>query len=141
MTIAETAGSSESSTCVRLSGLRIGMWRCRKHESLWLVVAPRFQKFVFLVERQQDSKTRSSFQGRNVARFRQRSMLEHLGAHSPFSSSYLYHDEDSCVFAFEVKYLAIRGVNYNNPLVRDGKLVLDACNVEKREFKNVGKCE
>eukprot|EP00890_Picochlorum_soloecismus_P003330 jgi/Picsp_1/3999/NSC_01511-R1_protein len=136
MTSAETEGSSESSTCVRLSGLRIGMWRCRKHESLWLVVAPRYLKFVFLVERQQD-KTRSSFQGRNVARFRQRSMLEHLGAHSPFSSSYMYEEEESCVFAFEVKYLAIRGVDYNNPLVRAGKLVLDACNVEKREFKNI----
>lgn len=134
---AETEKSSESSTCVRLSGLRIGMWRCRKHESLWLVVAPRFQKFVFLVELEQD-KSRSSFrQGRNVARFRQRSMLEHLGAHSPFSSSYMYGEEESCVFAFEVKYYAIRGVNYDNPLVRAGKLVLDACNVEKREFKNV----
>lgn len=121
-----------SSRAARLSGLRIGMWRSRKHETLWLIVAPKYSKFVFVVE-QQDTKVETPRRG---ALQRRSSMLRQLGAHSPFTASSVY-TEKSRVFCFDVRYSDIRGVDYLNPLVRSGKLVLDAFHVSKREFADV----
>lgn len=57
---------------------------------------------------------------------------------SPFNSTHWNSSSISdCVVAFEVEYDAVVGLDYSNPLCQDGRLVIEAGKVIKREFVSV----
>jgi hypothetical protein len=59
-----------------------------------------------------------------------------LTAASPFASA--AYSQQGCVHAFEIPFATIRGVDYSNPLCLEGRLVLEAASLRKREFPTVG---
>jgi hypothetical protein len=117
------------------------MWKSRKHESLWIIVVPERELFVFVVEPDWGPETTQRLSGeRSRGEFsvtkslRRDVVLKQLGAESPFSLHGRSREHGS-VFAFEIHWSSgVHGVDYSNPLLRTGKLVLDASNVEKKEF-------
>lgn len=134
-----TQHSMGAATITPLSGLTIGMWKSRKHEHLWILVAPEKEVFVFLVKPWSQSSRLSGDHGESKAKtFQNRdAVLKQLGAESPFSFHPSSARGEGVVFGFEVGWKHVKGVNYLNPLVHQGKLVLEACEVEKKEFLNI----
>jgi hypothetical protein len=122
-----------------LSALTIGMWKSRQHESLYLIVKPEAHVFVFVVhlpESIANRQTREAPSPRGLHSPRlNSSLLRQIGASSPFS--YDRHVNTGTVFGFEVAFGNVKGVNYANPLVRQGKITLEAVEVKKREFRNM----
>lgn len=136
-------GRGRDSTAVRLSSLCVGMWRSRRHASLWMIIAPRRRAFVFVVEYEEVDV------GSGV--------LRQLGAESPFASSKKMCGSRSVLsgrkdrkdgvsekdrgngmsVAFEVGFDTVMGVDYSNPLVRKGRMVVEACHVVKKEFPSI----
>lgn len=139
----EVTGVSQQSmggpTITPLSGLAIGMWKSRKHEHLWILVAPEKEIFVFLVKPWREEGRLSGEHGESrVKTFQNRdAVLKQFGAESPFSFHPSSERGEGVVFGFEVGWKHVKGVNYQNPLVHHGKLVLEACNVEKKEFSSM----
>ena len=62
--------------------------------------------------------------------------LAALAAKSPFSSM-LYRCA-GCVHTFEVPFASLAGLDYSNPLLREGRLVLEVHSLRQREFPTVG---
>jgi len=133
---AMNGGGWGSSSVVRLSSLCVGMWKSRRHASLWMIIAPKRDAFVFVVEHEEVDI------GSGV--------LRQLGAESPFASSkktrgtqsvmHGVKDEgrgDGMSVAFEVGFDSVMGVDYSNPLVRKGRMVVEACHVAKKEFPSM----
>lgn len=125
-------GRRGTSTVVRLSSLCVGMWKSRRHASLWMIIAPKRDAFVFVVEHEEVDT------GSGV--------LRQLGAESPFASSKktrgtksVIHEGrgDGMSVAFEVSFNTVMGVDYSNPLVRKGRMVVEACHVVKKEFPSM----
>lgn len=57
---------------------------------------------------------------------------------SPFNSTHWNSSTFlDCVVAFEVDWSSIVGLDYSYPLCQDGRLVLEAAQVSKREFASV----
>lgn len=133
--------SMGGATITPLSGLTIGMWKSRKHEHLWILVAPQKEMFVFLVKPwSHDCRVSPECGGREsrVKTFHKReAVLKQFGAESPFSFHSSSERGEGVIFGFEVGWRHVKGVNYRNPLVRQGKLVLEACEVEKKEFASI----
>ena len=130
----------------KLSGLTIGMWKSRAHESLYLLVLP--STFVFVVETgPKPSVPRTSLNsprlvGLNSLNTSLNSLNTSLSA-SPILKQFVSASPFSCgqhaemgvmVFAFEVRFDSVAGVDYQNPLVRQGRLTLEALGVTRREF-------
>lgn len=65
---------------------------------------------------------------------RLKEVLERLHARSPFAR---HKTSRAIVMAFEVEWTSITGLDYNNPLCQDGRLVIEAHKVIKREFNSV----
>lgn len=61
-----------------------------------------------------------------------------LAAKSPFASGHSAYRAAGCVHAFEVPFGAIRGIDYQNPLCHEARLVLEVAGLRKREFPSVG---
>lgn len=135
--------SMGGATITPLSGLTIGMWKSRKHEHLWILVVPEKEMFVFLVKPWSDAHRVPTQQGGGESRrktFQKRdAMLKQFGAESPFSFHPSHGRGEGVVFGFEVEWRHVKGVNYSNPLVRQGRLVVEACNVEKKEFSSLNR--
>ena len=59
----------------------------------------------------------------------------------PFAAASPFHhsrgEDSGYVLAFEVELQSICGMDYSNPLILDGRLVLEAKYVVKREFLTV----
>ena len=59
----------------------------------------------------------------------------------PFTGASPFHHsrgaENGYVIAFEVEWGHICGLDYSNPLCQDGRLVVEATHVIKREFQTV----
>ena len=104
-------------------------------------MVPEKELFVFVVEPDWGPETTQRLSGErgrgefSVTKSSRRDiMLKQLGAESPFSLHGKSREYGS-VFAFEVCWSSgVHGVDYSNPLLRPGKLVLDASHVEKKEF-------
>lgn len=118
-----------------LSGLRIGMWKSRKHESLYLLVLP--SAFVFVVEGQLAQpkavprKTSFSSPRLNGLNSLNKSIntslnaspiLKQFVAASPFSHSQHSSSTGTAVFAFKVEFGSVAGVDF---LVCVGRSLLD----------------
>lgn len=64
------------------------------------------------------------------------SLPSHLHARSPFrTTSDLARDYQ--VVAIEIDWKDVCGLNYHNPLCMDGRLVIEAARLTKRQFTNV----
>lgn len=61
-------------------------------------------------------------------------VLDRLNAATPFTSC---RQGKVSVIAFEVEWQQVVGLDYVNPLCQDGRVVLEAHNIIKREFKSV----
>jgi hypothetical protein len=61
-------------------------------------------------------------------------VLDRLNATTPFTSCTLH---GAAVLSFEVEWRNVVGLDYINPLCQDGRVVLEAHNVIKREFESV----
>jgi hypothetical protein len=107
----------------KLSGLSVGWWASRKHTSIWLLILPRQRRFVVLVHKASAPRRRS----RVVA-----AVAENLGARSPFNPRGARAGGWVC--AFETAFEGIAGMDYVLPLVRPGRLVLEARQVVQRNF-------
>lgn len=61
--------------------------------------------------------------------------------HMPFAAASPFHhsrgEDSGYVLAFEVELQSICGMDYSNPLILDGRVVLEAKHVVKREFLTV----
>jgi hypothetical protein len=59
----------------------------------------------------------------------------------PFAAASPFHhsrgEDSGYVLAFEVDLQSICGMDYSNPLILDGRMVLEANHVVKREFLTV----
>ena len=59
----------------------------------------------------------------------------------PFAAASPFHhsrgQESGYVLAFEVELRSICGLDYSNPLILDGRMVIEANHVVKREFLTV----
>lgn len=59
----------------------------------------------------------------------------------PFAAASPFHhsrgEDSGYVLAFEVELQSICGMDYSNPLILDGRMVLEAKHVVKREFLTV----
>jgi hypothetical protein len=59
----------------------------------------------------------------------------------PFAASSPFHhsrgQEGGYVIAFEVEWANVCGIDYSNPLCQDGRVVVEAKHVVKREFPTV----
>ena len=65
-------------------------------------------------------------------------VLDRLTSRSPFKSMLAGRQaRPGSVLAFEVQWQYIVGMDYTNPLCLDGRLVLEAHQVVKREFSTV----
>jgi hypothetical protein len=124
---------SQATQLAVLSTVSVGMWSAKKDQGMWFLIVPRRQLFVVIVE---DASNTSTAAGKR-RRFAPSTanLLKQLGAHSPFSSA--VHKEGGCAFAFEVSFENISGIDYQNSLIRSGRLVLEAHNTRKREFANI----
>lgn len=110
-----------------LSGVSVGMWKATNSKHvLWLLTLPRQGLFVVIVAQNcSDSQSCRLASSANI--------LQQLGAQSPFRSS-MDKSRKNCVFAFEVPFDAITGIDYSAPLIRRSRLVLESKNVRKLEF-------
>lgn len=118
-----------------LHGLRVGMWSAREHQGLWLLILPSKEQFVFVAEKALKSATGGPNDAPRRFGTGTSALLRQLGAHSPFRST--VYKSGGCAFAFEVPFDSVCGIDYSNPLIRPGRLVLEAKNVRKREFVTV----
>ena len=64
-------------------------------------------------------------------------VLSRMTASSPFKSSRA--GQKACVVAFEVDWSNIVGLDYQNQLCMDGRIVIEAKHTVKREFHTVRK--
>lgn len=118
--------SGNQPTLALLKSLKIGMWTA-KNDQNWLLILPKSSIFVFIVEKGGHTQHR---------RFSTSKFFKQLRNSSPFSSTQ-YKDSDGCVFAFEVDCDKISGIDYSHPLVRDGRLALEANQILRREFTKI----
>lgn len=76
----------------------------------------------------------ASFQGH-------RKRLQRMWRQMPFAGSSPFHHsrgrDSGFVLAFEVEWSSICGMDYSNPLCQDGRVVVEAKQVIKREFQTV----
>ncbi len=105
-----------------LSGLKIGMWKSRTHESLYLLVLP--SAFVFVVEarpvRPKAVPRKTSFSSPRLNTLNKSintslnasPILKQFVSASPFSRSQQPSSAGTTVFAFEVKFGSIAGVDF-----------------------------
>lgn len=110
-----------------LTGLSVGWWSSKRHTSIWMLVLPQQQRLVLLVE-EATRAPRRGLVGKAATR---------LSARSPFASK--TGPGQGWVCAFEADFDGILGIDYLHPLVRPGRLVLEARRVTKREFKSVSR--
>ncbi|KAG7672519.1 hypothetical protein KSW81_001481 [Nannochloris sp. 'desiccata'] len=120
---------------IRGLAVSVGMWSAKKDQGMWFLIVPRRQLFVFIVADPTNNNTSTAAGKRRRFAPNTGNLLKQLGAHSPFSSA--IHKEGNCAFAFEVSFENISGIDYQNSLVRPGRLVLEAHNARKREFANI----
>ena len=124
----------------KLSGLTIGMWKSRAHESLYLLVLP--STFVFVVEAgPKPSVLRTSLNSPRLVGLNSLNTLNTSLSASPILKQFVSASPFSCgqhaetgvmMFAFEVRFDSVAGVDYQNPLVRQGRLTLEALGVTRR---------
>ncbi|KAL4527337.1 hypothetical protein Ndes2437A_g02507 [Nannochloris sp. 'desiccata'] len=126
---------SQATQLAVLSAVSVGMWSAKKDQGMWFLIVPRRQLFVFIVADPTNNNTSTAAGKRRRFAPNTANLLKQLGAHSPFSSA--IHKEGNCAFAFEVSFENISGIDYQNSLVRPGRLVLEAHNARKREFANI----
>lgn len=83
------------------------------------------------------SKGDSSSQGH-------RQRLQRIWRKTPFAAASPFHHsrgkESGYVVAFEVEWASICGLDYSNPLCQDGRLVIEATHIVKREFQKARRC-
>jgi len=125
---------SQATQLAVLSAVSVGMWSAKKDQGMWFLIVPRRQLFVFIVEDATNNNLNATGKRRRFAP-NTANLLKQLGAHSPFSS--VVHKEGNCAFAFEVSFENISGIDYQNSLIRPGRLVFEAHNTRKREFANI----
>lgn len=122
--------AGDGATLGILSGVSVGMWKAtNSHHELWLLTLPRRELFVVVL--QSNPPDSQSLHRRRLASSAH--LLQQLGAHSPFRSA-VDKSKKNCVFAFELAFDAITGIDYSAPLIRPSRLVLEAKNVRKMEF-------
>ncbi|CAD7704505.1 unnamed protein product [Ostreobium quekettii] len=116
---------------VELTGLRIGAWKVRRSCGLYLLVAERVRKFVFVVEEADPSQSPARLK-KKIAR----AVGRMLDVRSPFEAG---SGEGGAgrVVAFEVAWGDVQGMDYDNPLLVDGRIVLEAAMVARREFESM----
>ena len=128
---------------VPLWSLSLGMWSTGRHTGLELLVMPRSQLLVFLVDAAGGSRSLASklpAGSRSLASKLPAGLsspgrpLAVLGARSPFNPAHLGR---TCTIAFEVDLASVVGIDYTNELCRPGRVVLEALQVRKREFRTV----
>ena len=70
-----------------------------------------------------------------------RKRLQRMWRQMPFAGSSPFHHsrghDSGFVLAFEVEWGSICGLDYSNPLCQDGRVVVEAKHVTKREFQTV----
>lgn len=70
-----------------------------------------------------------------------RKRLQRMWRQMPFAASSPFHHsrghDNGYVIAFEIEWGNICGMDYSNPLCQDGRMVLEAMHVVKREFLTV----
>ena len=70
-----------------------------------------------------------------------RKRLQRMWRQMPFAGSSPFHHsrgrDSGFVLAFEVEWSSICGMDYSNPLCQDGRVVVEAKQVTKREFQTV----
>lgn len=141
---------------VPLTRLTVGMWTSRRHRACQLLLLEQESLLVVLVRRAAAATApacpelpaagpapprgpalwcllqvdRRAAVVRSPSRF-----LEGLTAASPFASA--AYSQAGCVHAFEVPFASIRGLDYNNPLCLEARLVLETSGLRKREFPTV----
>lgn len=113
-----------------LTRLGVGMWASRRHRECQLLLMPGEQQLVVLCDR------RTAAPPRSPSRFAL--AVGPLAAKSPFASGHSAYRAAGCVHAFEVPFAAIRGIDYQNPLCHEARLVLEVVGLRKREFPSVG---
>jgi hypothetical protein len=112
-----------------LTALNIGMWSSTGHEDdLMIYILPNKRSLVLISDRSRPASRGSAQRFTATA-------LKQLGACSPFSSS--YYGTKGCVISFEVDFDRIIGLDYLNPLLQTGRLVMEAEHIRKREFRHV----
>ncbi|KAL4427891.1 hypothetical protein ABPG75_001980 [Micractinium tetrahymenae] len=109
-----------------LTRLGVGMWASRRHRECQLLLMPGEQQLVVLCDR------RAAQPPRSPSRFAL--AVGPLAAKSPFASGHSAYRAAGCVHAFELPFASIRGIDYQNPLCHDGRLVLEVAGLRKREF-------
>lgn len=115
-----------------LTRLTVGMWASRHHRACQLLILPEQEQLVVLCDRRSTAP-------RSPSRFSLASHVhKRVAAKSPFASGHSAYRAAGCVHAFEVPFHAIRGMDYNNPLCHEARLVLEAVHLRKREFATVG---
>ena len=62
--------------------------------------------------------------------------MKQLNAKSPFKTSSC-RAGDYLVVAFEIRWEDVCGFNYHNPLCNDGRVVIEAASLTKRQFLTV----
>lgn len=67
--------------------------------------------------------------------------LQRMWRQMPFAAALPFHhsrgQESGYVLAFEVELQHVCGLDYSNPLILDGRMVIEAKHVVKREFLTV----
>ncbi|CAL8460798.1 g329 [Coccomyxa elongata] len=115
-----------------LTSLSIGgsTRRASKKRSLTLLLLNSTEKFVFL-----DHKFW------HPSKDGHRKRLQRMWRQMPFAGSSPFHHsrgrDSGFVLAFEVEWSSICGMDYSNPLCQDGRVVVEAKQVIKREFQTV----
>ena len=113
------------------------MWKSRAHESLYLLVLP--DSFVFVVETTAPVARKTSGSAFSSPRERLNTLnaspiIKQLVSASPFTYDDRGGGSGGAIFAFEVHHDRVAGVNYQNPLLRQGRLTVEAFGVTKRGF-------
>lgn len=112
-----------------LTALSLGMWSSKGHEDdVMIYILPNKRSLVLISDRSRPASRGSAQRFTATA-------LKQLGACSPFSSS--YYGTKGCVICFEVDFDRIIGLDYLNPLLQTGRLVMEAEHIRKREFRHV----
>ena len=110
-----------------LTRVTVGMWASRRHRTCQLLLLPDQQQLVVLVDRRHAAP-------KSPSRF----SLAGLTVKSPFASGHSRFRTAGCVHTFEVPFASMRGLDYNNPLCLEARLVLEVVHLRKREFPTVG---
>ena len=112
-----------------LTQVSVGGWAARSpRERLFLVIPADRTRLVFVVDR-----TRPA--AKSPGRSRLVSPSQWRPLESPFCSA--TYKDSGCVSTFEVLLDDVVGLDYRNRLHDEARLVLEAQNVRKREFKAV----